>query len=130
MSQEPQRSSSTVTVNGPEAAAKGAVVNEGPNSQTVFSIADTPPDGGKDAWLVVLGSFLAMFSSFGIVNAYVRNDLPTYTLLLLLKFATGCFSRLLYDEFAVEVLFIDNIPHWCHTTFPIVWSRPCRWPYF
>lgn len=79
MSQEPQRSSSTVAVNGPVVAAKGAVVNEGPNSQTGFSIADmnsTPPDGGKDAWLVVLGSFLAMFSSFGIVNAYVRNDLP------------------------------------------------------
>lgn len=30
------------------------------------------PDGGKDAWLVLLGSVLAMLASFGIVNSYVR----------------------------------------------------------
>lgn len=76
MLQEPQRSSSTVAVNEPVTAAKDTVVNENPNLQTGFSTAvidSTPPDGGKDAWLVVLGSFLAMFSSFGIVNAYVRT---------------------------------------------------------
>lgn len=38
------------------------------------------PDGGKDAWLVLLGSVLAMLASFGIVNSYVR---PTFAALLM-----------------------------------------------
>ena len=29
------------------------------------------PDGGKEAWIVVLGSSLALFSSAGMINAYV-----------------------------------------------------------
>ncbi|KAI5124992.1 hypothetical protein M0805_007417 [Coniferiporia weirii] len=31
---------------------------------------DEIPDGGMSAWLVVIGSTLALFSSFGIVNSY------------------------------------------------------------
>ncbi|KAH8102673.1 monocarboxylate permease [Cristinia sonorae] len=31
---------------------------------------DLPPDGGLQAWLVLLGSFLNLFSTFGIVNSY------------------------------------------------------------
>ena len=30
------------------------------------------PDGGKEAWTVVLGSSLALFASAGMINAYVR----------------------------------------------------------
>ncbi|KAI8989614.1 hypothetical protein BD414DRAFT_311664 [Trametes punicea] len=30
------------------------------------------PDGGKEAWVVVLGSSLALFASAGMINAYVR----------------------------------------------------------
>lgn len=29
------------------------------------------PDGGREAWIVVLGSSLALFASAGMVNAYV-----------------------------------------------------------
>ncbi|KAL1920215.1 uncharacterized protein VTP21DRAFT_1361 [Calcarisporiella thermophila] len=29
-----------------------------------------PPDGGLQGWLVVLGSYLSLFATFGIVNAY------------------------------------------------------------
>jgi uncharacterized membrane protein len=29
---------------------------------------DTYPEGGKEAWLVVFGSFLSMVSSFGVMN--------------------------------------------------------------
>ena len=44
-------------------------------SQNVVSIGDAP-DGGIDAWLVLLGSALALFASFGIVNSYVSNPPP------------------------------------------------------
>ena len=30
------------------------------------------PDGGREAWMVVLGSSLALFASAGMVNAYVN----------------------------------------------------------
>ena len=29
------------------------------------------PDGGREAWTVVLGSTLALFASAGMINAYV-----------------------------------------------------------
>ena len=29
------------------------------------------PDGGKEAWLVVLGSTMGLFASAGMINAYV-----------------------------------------------------------
>ena len=45
-------------------------------SQNVVSIGDAP-DGGIDAWLVLLGSALALFASFGIVNSYVSNPPPS-----------------------------------------------------
>ena len=28
------------------------------------------PEGGRDAWLVVLGSFAVMFFTFGYINAF------------------------------------------------------------
>lgn len=31
------------------------------------------PDGGREAWTVVLGSALALFSSAGMINAYVSG---------------------------------------------------------
>ena len=34
-------------------------------SEVDLVIIDTPPDGGRTAWLVVLGGFLLMFTSFG-----------------------------------------------------------------
>jgi len=43
------------------------------------------PDGGLRAWSIVVGTYLALFATFGIVNAFVsrstfvssyRNDLP------------------------------------------------------
>ena len=35
------------------------------NSEVDLVIVDPPPDGGRTAWLVVLGGFLLMFTSFG-----------------------------------------------------------------
>lgn len=32
------------------------------------------PDGGKEAWTVVLGSTLALFASAGMINAYVGRS--------------------------------------------------------
>ena len=34
---------------------------------------DSVPDGGREAWLVVLGSSLSLFVSAGMVNAYVSG---------------------------------------------------------
>ncbi|KAK9412855.1 putative Major facilitator superfamily (MFS) profile domain-containing protein [Seiridium unicorne] len=49
-----------------------------------FSPADFP-DGGRDAWLTVLGGFCAMFCTFGLVNCvgvflsyYVQGPLSSY----------------------------------------------------
>lgn len=39
---------------------------------------DAPPDGGREAWMVVLGSTLALFSTFGVVNSYVRTVVINY----------------------------------------------------
>ena len=30
------------------------------------------PDGGREAWIVVLGTTMALFASAGMINAYVR----------------------------------------------------------
>lgn len=35
--------------------------------------SDTPPEGGPEAWLVLLGSFLDLLSTFGVVNSYVKT---------------------------------------------------------
>ena len=37
------------------------------------------PDGGTHAWLVVVGSYLVLFSTFGVVNSYVRIDLCNFS---------------------------------------------------
>ncbi len=34
---------------------------------------DYVPDGGREAWTVVLGSCLALFASAGLINAYVSS---------------------------------------------------------
>lgn len=39
--------------------------------QASSTIVDEPPDGGLQAWLVLLGAFLDLFSTFGVVNSYV-----------------------------------------------------------
>ena len=47
-------------------------------AQVVPAVDDTPadeelvPEGGREAWTVVLGSTLALFASAGMINAYVR----------------------------------------------------------
>ncbi|KZT18941.1 MFS general substrate transporter, partial [Neolentinus lepideus HHB14362 ss-1] len=45
-------------------------VNEKVTIQPGDPVLDPPPDGGTRAWLCVLGCHLALFSTFGTVNAY------------------------------------------------------------
>jgi hypothetical protein len=74
----------TTTV--PETKREGSTLNEADNVTPITSqkeaVADgeagavppagppafTVPDGGLEAWLVVVGGWLAMFSTFGYVN--------------------------------------------------------------
>ncbi|KAI1187680.1 major facilitator superfamily domain-containing protein [Nemania serpens] len=56
-----------------------------PAAPTGFNPADFP-DGGREAWLVVFGGFLALFCSFGLVNCigvfqqyYVTGPLSNYS---------------------------------------------------
>ena len=60
-----------------------------------------PLDGGRDAWLVVLGSFLAMFSSFGIVNSYVSDGCPP---LFRLQQLTLLFQGVFQDYYTTNLL--------------------------
>lgn len=65
-------------------AAPSIIFNEvsiRPNQSEDAPITDVP-DGGLKAWLVVVGAYLALFSSFGVVNAYgVFQEYYTTTLL-------------------------------------------------
>lgn len=40
------------------------------NEQQQQPLPQDFPEGGFQAWTVVAGSFLALFSSFGVVNSY------------------------------------------------------------
>ena len=53
-----------VTVVGPEAPS----LEDSPPEE---SSQEYVPDGGREAWTVVLGTSLALFSSAGMINAYV-----------------------------------------------------------
>lgn len=61
------------------------------------------PDGGKEAWTVVLGSTLALFASSGLANSYVRLLLFSYLPLPLIE---TTFCRVLSR--------ITTSPHFSH----------------
>jgi len=39
-----------------------------------------PPDGGREAWMVVLGGFCTVFSSFGWINCEFSNSMGFATM--------------------------------------------------
>ena len=59
------------------------------------SEADSVPDGGREAWLVVLGSSLALFVSAGMVNAYVSGKHPSVLSILHADLASRVHSRVI-----------------------------------
>ncbi|KDQ53742.1 hypothetical protein JAAARDRAFT_136735 [Jaapia argillacea MUCL 33604] len=76
MSQHTRVVSETDTVVGSEiltttdAEKKCADIVTGISESRLDDHIDECPDGGKRAWLVILGSYLALFATFGVVNAY------------------------------------------------------------
>lgn len=42
---------------------------------------EKPDDGGLGGWICILGSFLAMFSSFGFLNAYEHGSLNSLSII-------------------------------------------------
>jgi hypothetical protein len=72
---------------------------EGQRPQRQLSIEKTQPDpdlfpdGGFEAWLVVVGGFCATLASFGWINC--KNLFTHYMLILLIPFRYWCFPKLL-----------------------------------
>ena len=66
-----EKSQEEVTVAGP-AIGNEPLITPLAESEPTFEYV---PDGGREAWTVVLGSALALFSSAGMINAYVSGML-------------------------------------------------------
>lgn len=93
-----------------------------PESNTGSSF-DAPPDGGK-AWIVVLGSSLALFSATGIINAYVSLVSNAIAIAIIANPCSGFFSSILYRCSAFKVIFYDYFSYWsCANMLGIRW-RP------
>jgi hypothetical protein len=82
-----EKSSTEMSANGLNTdSEKGEAAPPPPAAApTGFNPADFP-DGGREAWLVVFGGFLALFCSFGLVNCigvfeqyYVEGPLSDYS---------------------------------------------------
>jgi hypothetical protein len=41
-------------------------------TDTTLGVSCGFPDGGRDAWLAVLGGHLALFAAVGVMNSFVR----------------------------------------------------------
>lgn len=59
------------------ATVAGSFVPSDPPALQDLPIEDFP-DGGKEAWTVVLGACLALFASAGMVNTYVSSRLSLW----------------------------------------------------
>ena len=70
------------------------------------------PDGGREAWTVVLGSTLALFASAGMINAYVSLSslVPCCVLTTIYAYA-GRVSGLLRVDTATLFLSCVDIAH-------------------
>ncbi|KAH8422325.1 MCT family MFS transporter [Aspergillus melleus] len=101
-------------------------VSGSPNGQPVSEEKDIslPPDGGLEAWLVVVGAWCTSFCSFGWVNSigifqsyYESNMLKNYSsstiswipsLQVFFMFAMGPIVGKLYDAFGARYLIIGG----------------------
>ena len=60
-----------------QATVINAVTTNGPTStHESEEQLEYVPDGGREAWTVVLGSSLALFASAGMINAFVCSVSP------------------------------------------------------
>lgn len=71
---------------------------------------DTPPDGGRLAWLVVLGSALALFSTTGVNTAYVSPCVGCY-LYPSDGIPIGLFPSTLYNHVALTLVLVSHFAH-------------------
>ncbi|KAF8575182.1 MFS general substrate transporter [Ramaria rubella] len=90
-----------------------------PSSSLEETASDDPPDGGK-AWIVVLGSSLALFSTTGVINAYgffqsyytdvllSQSSSTTISLIgalqICLVYAGGPITGKLFDAYGLKIL--------------------------
>lgn len=81
------------------------------DEEWVMEINHDIPDGGKDAWLVVFGSFIGlipvygMFNSLGALESYINShqlqdvELSTTSWIFSIFLATACFSTILTGSY-------------------------------
>ncbi|KAK6500196.1 hypothetical protein TWF481_010545 [Arthrobotrys musiformis] len=104
---------------------QGIIKEEGVVKRTVVvDPAEGFPDGGRRAWLCVLGTWLCLFSAFGLMNAigvfqayYKAYLLPEYTdsqlswimgFYLFFVFAGGVFAGTIFDIYGPTYLIIGG----------------------
>jgi len=81
------------------------------------------PEGGLQAWLVVFGSFLGLFSTWGVINSYVSIVLPPSRSTPWLVW-TGCLSRLLFHRSPSQLIVFNDFTYWSFATVFSVWIFP------
>ncbi|KAK6530914.1 hypothetical protein TWF281_007747 [Arthrobotrys megalospora] len=107
---------------------QGIIVKGGDEEKGVVEIVVDPgeefPDGGRKAWLCVLGTWLCLFSAFGLMNAigvfqayYKAYLLPQYTdsqlswimgFYLFFVFAGGVLAGTIFDIYGPTYLIIGG----------------------
>ncbi|KAK6355916.1 hypothetical protein TWF718_000295 [Orbilia javanica] len=103
---------------------KGSDEEKGVEEGVVVDPGEGFPDGGRRAWLCVLGTWLCLFSAFGLMNAigvfqayYKAYLLPEYTdsqlswimgFYLFFIFAGGVFAGTIFDIYGPTYLIIGG----------------------
>lgn len=91
--------------------------SDDPTSTIVF-------DSGR-GWLVVLGSAMALFSTTGIINAYVR--LPRFYVVLFspLSSVVGVLSSILHHYSFIQFIFDSYLTYRRIANIPGLWRWTC-----
>ena len=100
--------------------------DEVPSSQEQNGTLETVtfPEGGLQAWLAIMGGFLTLFASFGIINAYVSIVLSWnehVVLMVEINCGVGRFSRVLFNNTSNEYFEFCDIVNRVITIVYSVW---------
>lgn len=102
-----------------DATASATIFAKTPSTASIKSL-ETFPEGGYQAWSVALGSFLALFSTFGVVNSFgvfqeyyqttllTKSSSSTISLIgalqLFLLYGLSPFIGRIFDAYGIEII--------------------------